>query len=74
MPGLPADPDDQLPALPPAAPPRPDLVPERGYFLKGDAPAADKVEAFLAHALEATGTGGGVSDLVFGFLLSPSLQ
>ena len=29
--------------------------PERTDFLEGDAPAADKVEAFLAQALEATG-------------------
>jgi hypothetical protein len=32
------------------------LVPERSDFLEGDAPAAGKVEAFLARALEATGT------------------
>jgi site-specific recombinase XerD len=31
------------------------LVPERSDFLEGDAPAAGKVEAFLARALEATG-------------------
>ncbi len=31
------------------------LVPERSDFLDGDAPAADKVEAFLANALAATG-------------------
>jgi site-specific recombinase XerD len=42
-----------LPALPP--PRRPPLVPEGSDFLDGDAPAADKVEAFLAHALEASG-------------------
>ena len=30
------------------------LVPERSDFLEGDAPAADKVEAFLAKALAAT--------------------
>ena len=30
-------------------------MPERSDFLEGDAPAAAKVEAFLAHALEATG-------------------
>jgi site-specific recombinase XerD len=30
-------------------------VPERSDFLEGDAPAADKVAAFLARALEATG-------------------
>src|SRR5512147_3151407 len=32
------------------------LVPERTDFLEGDAPAAAKVEAFLARALEATGS------------------
>ena len=32
------------------------LVPERSDFLDGDAPAADKVQAFLAQALAATGT------------------
>ncbi|HMB03191.1 MAG TPA: site-specific integrase, partial [Isosphaeraceae bacterium] len=32
------------------------LVPERTDFLDGDAPAAAKVEAFLARALEATGS------------------
>src|SRR6516165_5319467 len=32
------------------------LVPERSDFLEGDAPAADKVQAFLAQALAATGT------------------
>jgi len=53
----PADRDNQLPALPPATPPRAPLVPERADFLEGDVPAADKVEAFLAHALEATGDG-----------------
>src|SRR3954449_1435308 len=42
-----------LPALPPSRPP---LVPERSDFLDGDAPAADKVQAFLAQALAATGT------------------
>jgi site-specific recombinase XerD len=41
-----------LPALPSAPPP---LVPERSDFLDGDAPAADKVAAFLTRALEATG-------------------
>lgn len=44
--------DSQLPALPPLRSP---LVPERSDFLEGDAPAADKVQAFLARALEATG-------------------
>src|SRR5262245_48826600 len=43
------------PARPPA-PARVPLVPERSDFLDGEAPAADKVEAFLARALEATGT------------------
>ncbi len=37
-------------------PPRAPLVPERTDFLEGDAPAAAKVEAFLARALEATGS------------------
>ncbi len=32
------------------------MVPERTDFLEGDAPAAAKVEAFLARALEATGS------------------
>ena len=49
-----------LPAVPPTeaepAPPRVPLVPERSDFLEGDAPAAAKVEAFLARALEATGS------------------
>src|SRR5215813_3274024 len=36
------------------APPRVPLVPERSDFLEGDSPAAAKVEAFLAQALEAT--------------------
>jgi site-specific recombinase XerD len=54
------DPTD-LPAVPPtdaaaAAPPHTPLVPERSDFLDGDAPAAAKVEAFLARALEATGS------------------
>ena len=35
--------------------PRPPLVPERSDFFEGDAPAADKVQAFLANALEASG-------------------
>ena len=54
-------PDAQLPALPPAADKpslaHPPLVPERSDFFEGDAPAADKVQAFLARALEATGDG-----------------
>ncbi len=43
-------------ASPDAAPtaPRPPLLPERSDFLEGDAPAADKVAAFLANALEAS--------------------
>src|SRR5262245_32575104 len=36
-----------------AVPPRVPLVPERSDFLEGDAPAADKVQAFLAGALAA---------------------
>src|SRR5271166_6646750 len=47
--------DNNLPALPPPTPHRPPLVPERSDFLEGDAPAADKVQAFLSRALEATG-------------------
>src|SRR3982750_3855426 len=39
-----------------ATPPRAPLVPERSDFLEGDAPAAARVEAFLARALEATET------------------
>ncbi len=49
----------QLPAIrsPKAEPqpPRPPLVPERSDFFEGDAPAADKVQAFLTRALEAAG-------------------
>ena len=45
-------PPPTLPAVVPPdaehAAPRPPLVPERSDFLDGDAPAADKVEAFLA--------------------------
>src|SRR3954465_7009715 len=52
--------DAKLPVLPqPEAEPAPSrapLVPERSDFLEGDAPAADKVQAFLAQALAATGT------------------
>jgi integrase/recombinase XerD len=48
-----------LPGLPPpnaeVAPPRcTPLLPERSDFLEGDAPAAEKVEAFLARAFSAT--------------------
>ena len=40
-----------------AAPPRPaPLLLERSDFLEGDAPAAEKVEAFLAQAFAATGS------------------
>src|SRR3954447_8271304 len=49
-----ADDDRDLPA-PTSAPARAALVPERSDFLEGDVPAAAKVEAFLARALEATG-------------------
>ena len=49
-----------LPAVLPTdaatAPPRVPLVPERSDFFEGDAPAADKVQAFLARALEAAGS------------------
>ena len=45
-----------LPALPPPTPPRAPLVPERSEFLEGDAPAAAKVEAFLAQAFAASGS------------------
>lgn len=48
-----------LPAVPSPAvdppPPHTPLVPERTDFLDGDAPAAAKVEAFLANALAASG-------------------
>ena len=40
----------------PTPPRRTPLLPERSDFLEGDAPAAAKVEAFLARALEATGS------------------
>src|SRR4051812_7102762 len=43
---------NELPAVPARVP----LVPERSDFLDGDAPAASRVEAFLARALEASGT------------------
>src|SRR5262245_57818662 len=60
MPEHSADADAHLPALPPPdaepTPPHVPLVPERSDFLEGDAPAAAKVEAFLAQALAATGT------------------
>src|SRR5689334_20783170 len=49
VPAVPANDDEQ-------ASPRVPLVPERSDFLEGDAPAADKVQAFLARALAATGT------------------
>ena len=42
--------------LPAVIPPRPTLLPERSDFLDGDALAAEKVQAFLARALEAAGT------------------
>jgi site-specific recombinase XerC len=47
--------DANLAALPVAPPPRPPLVPERSDFLDDDAPAADKVAAYLTRALEASG-------------------
>ena len=50
-----------VPALPPPAaevapPRRTPLLPERSDFLEGDAPAAEKVEAFLTQAFAATGS------------------
>ena len=54
-----------VPAVPPTdaepAPPHTPLVPERTDFLEGDAPAAAKVEAFLARALEATGSNANIT-------------
>jgi len=50
------DSSSHLPVLPVTAPSRSPLVPERSDFLGGDAPAADKVGAFLAQALEAMDT------------------
>ena len=41
--------------LPTATSPRHPLVPEQGDFQEGDAPAADKVQAFQARAMDATG-------------------
>jgi hypothetical protein len=55
MNGLPTD--SEPPAIPPVTPLRAQLVPESSDFLEGDAPAADRVEAFLARALAATGDG-----------------
>src|SRR5262245_8362788 len=53
-------PPSNLPAIPAhedvPAPRHVPLVPERSDFLEGNDPAADKVEAFLAQALAATGT------------------
>src|SRR5438874_1341294 len=51
-PNLPAVPEPKAEPAPPRAP----LVPERTEFLEGDIPAADKVQAFLANALAATGS------------------
>lgn len=48
-------------ALPSPVKRRPPLVPERSDFLDGDAPAADKVEAFLSQALEASGSAAGAA-------------
>jgi integrase len=54
-----------LPAVLPTdaepAPPHTPLLPERTDFLEGDAPAAAKVEAFLARALEATGSNANIT-------------
>ena len=49
---IPATPQPEAGLVPHRIP----LVPERSDFLDGDAPAADKVQAFLAQALAATGT------------------
>ena len=48
---IPATPQPEAELVPHRIP----LVPERSDFLEGDAPAAAKVEAFLAQALAATG-------------------
>src|SRR5262249_24068826 len=48
----------------PAVPARAPLVPEKTDFLDGDAPAAAKVEAFLARAMAAAGTPGAGAALV----------
>ena len=58
-----------LPALPPpdaeaASPRRTPLLAERSDFLEGDAPAAEKVEAFLAQAFAATGSASPAQALV----------
>src|SRR5271166_5301435 len=57
-----------LPAVPPTdaepAPPHTPLLPERSDFLEGDAPAAAKVEAFLAQAFAATGSASPAQALV----------
>src|SRR5271157_724827 len=57
---------DLLAVLPTdAAPPRPaPLLPERSDFLEGDAPAAEKVQAFLAQAFAATGSASPAQALV----------
>src|SRR6478752_5308391 len=49
---IPATPQPEAELVPHRIP----LVPERSDFLEGDAPAASKVEDFLARALAATGT------------------
>ena len=46
-----------LPDAEAARAPRTPLLPERSDFLEGDAPAAEKVEAFLARAFSATDGG-----------------
>jgi hypothetical protein len=59
MPENPTNTDVKLPAVPAneaKLPARVPLVPEASDFLEGDSPAAEKVEAFLARALEATGS------------------
>jgi hypothetical protein len=58
-------PSPTLPAIAPPdaepAPPHTPLMPERTDFLEGDAPAAAKVEAFLARALDATGSNANIT-------------
>ena len=44
-----------------AKPPHTPLMPERTEFLEGDAPAAAKVEAFLANALAASENASGIT-------------
>jgi len=56
--------NEDAPGLPARTHPPAPLVPERSDFLDGDAPAADRVEAFLAHALDAAGAPTAAAALV----------